>query len=509
MLSPLYRPSPPTAPRWAPPLPRKAGEGLARLALALGLAIVAAAPVAAQDLEQRVEAKLKEAGPGTRFGLVVATEDGRELVAIAPDSRFIPASNTKMFTTAAAYATLAGVDGPDGEGGAAVRLEAGGRGLPDVVLEGRGDARLSSRPDCILNCLAALADAVAAKTRAVRDVVGDDSLYPDQRWGPGMSWNNIPTRSGTATSALTLDDNELAMRAFPAPLGQPPRLELEPYYTVDNRAVTVASGPTALEFDRLPGTRLLRLTGTIAAGAEPELLRLGIDDPADYAAWRLKSLLEARGVRVTGEVSARHRPLRPADDPAVRNGAPAARPPRLEPLASLTPPPLAADIELTNKVSQNLHAELLLRRVGRRNGTGSIADGLAAVRAMLASAGVPRTAFDFSDGSGMSTYNRVAPRGMVIFLRWAAGQAWGPAWRASLPIGGVDGTLTRRFKGTTLEKRISAKTGTLNASAALSGYMIARSGRTLLFSAYANDIPEGARATDAMDAALVMIAEAN
>jgi D-alanyl-D-alanine carboxypeptidase/D-alanyl-D-alanine-endopeptidase (penicillin-binding protein 4) len=478
-------------------------------ALALGLSF-AHVPSAAQDLQQRVESRLKETGPGTRFGLVVATEDGRELIAIAPESRFIPASNTKMFTTAAAFATLVGVDEPDSAGGAAVRLERGRGGPPDVILEGRGDARLSSRPDCVRNCLSALADAVAATARTVRDVVGDDSLFPDQRWSPGMSWNNIPTRSGTATSALSLDDNELAMRVFPAEPGKPPRLELMAYYAVDNRAATVAAGgATALAFDRLPGERLLRLTGTIAAGAEPELLRLGIDDPAHYAAWRLKSLLEERKVRVIGEVAVRHRALRPGDDPAVRKGAPAARPPRSEPLASLTPPPLAADIEVVNKVSQNLHAELLLRRVGLRSGSGSIADGLAAVRAMLESAGVARSSYDFSDGSGMSTYNRVAPRGMVAFLRWASAQPWGEAWRASMPVGGVDGTLARRFKGTALEKRVFAKTGTLNASSALSGYMIAKSGRTLLFSVYANDIPEGARATDAMDAALVMIAEAN
>jgi D-alanyl-D-alanine carboxypeptidase/D-alanyl-D-alanine-endopeptidase (penicillin-binding protein 4) len=461
------------------------------------------------NLQQRVEARLAQAGPGTRFGLVVATEDGREIVAIAPESRFIPASNTKMFTTAAAFATLGGVEAPDSEGGAAVRLEPG-RGAPDVVLEGRGDARLSSRADCVQDCLAALAEAVAARTRVVRDVIGDDSLFPDQRWSPGMSWNNIATRSGTAASALSLDDNELHMRVFPAAPGRPPRPDLPAYYDVDNRAVTVAAGgTTALEFDRLPGTRLLRLTGTIASGSEAELVRLGIDDPAHYAAWRFKALLQERGVRVTGEAGVRHRALRPADDPAVRNGAPPARPPRSEPLASLTPPPLAADIELTNKVSQNLHAELLLRRVGLRDGTGSIADGLAAVRAMLERAGVKRDAYDFSDGSGMSTYNRVAPRGMVVFLRWAAGQPWGAAWRTSLPVGGIDGTLARRFRGTALEKRIFAKTGTLNASSALSGYMTAKSGRTLLFSVYANDIPEGARATDAMDAALVMIAEAN
>jgi D-alanyl-D-alanine carboxypeptidase/D-alanyl-D-alanine-endopeptidase (penicillin-binding protein 4) len=480
-------------------------------ALFFGLALTAA-PAAAIDepaLQQRVEAKLTEAGPGIRFGLVVATEDGREIVAIAPEQRFIPASNTKMFTTAAAFAILPGLDAPDSAGGTAVRLEPGRGGAPDVVLEGRGDARLSSRPGCTEDCLATLADAVAARTRRVGDVVGDDSLFPDQRWSPGMSWNNIPSRSGTATSALSLDDNELHLKVTPGAPGEPPSLDLLPYYDIDNRAVTIREGTTQLEFDRFPGSDEVRLTGTIVAGAEPELLRLGIDDPAHYAAWRLKALLEARGVRIEGGVETRHRPARPWDDPKARNAAPPPRPPRVEPLARLTPPPLAADIALTNKVSQNLHAELLLRRVGLQQGTGSIADGLAAVRAMLERAGVPRSAYDFSDGSGMSTYNRVAPSGMIVFLRWAAAQPWGAAWRESLPVGGVDGTLARRFGGTSLEKRLFAKTGTLNASAALSGYMIARSGRTLLFSAYANDIPEGARATAAMDSALVMIAEAN
>ncbi|HYI46870.1 MAG TPA: D-alanyl-D-alanine carboxypeptidase/D-alanyl-D-alanine-endopeptidase [Allosphingosinicella sp.] len=462
-----------------------------------------------QSLQQRVESRLREAGPGTRFGLVVATLDGRELVAIAPDARFIPASNTKMFVTAAAFATIPGLGEPDRDGGAAVRLEMGGGSVPDVVLEGHGDARLSGAADCAANCLATLADAVAARTRLVRDIVGDDSLYPDQRWSPGMSWNNIPTRSGTAVSALSLDDNELHLRVAPTSPGRPPRLDLQPYYTVENRAVTIAAGATSLAFDRLPGSNAVRLTGTIAMGAEPELLRLGIDDPAHYAAWRFKALLEARGVRVTGTVAARHRPLTPADDPARRGGAPPARPPRQEALARLVPPPLAEDLLLINKGSQNLYAELMLRRLGRRDGTGSIADGLAVVRSMLERAGLRRSDYDFSDGSGMSTYNRVAPRGVVAFLRWIEAQPWAAAWRATLPIGGVDGTLGRRFRGTALESRLFAKTGTLNATAALSGYLTARSGRTLLFSAYANDIPDGAGATAAMDAALVLIAEQN
>jgi D-alanyl-D-alanine carboxypeptidase/D-alanyl-D-alanine-endopeptidase (penicillin-binding protein 4) len=474
-------------------------------------AIGFAQPVlAAEPLQQRVEAVLAQAGAGTRFGLVVATADGRELVAVAPTDRFIPASNTKMFPTAATFASVAGLDEPDTNGGAAVRLEKSGHGTPDVILTGHGDARLSSAEDCTVDCLAALADAVAAKTRHVHDVVGDDTLFPDQRWSPGMSWNNIPSAYGTAISALTLDDNEMTLRVTPGVAGMPPATELPlPYYTIENRAVTVAAGKTDLNADRLPGERTIRLTGTIAAGATPDVIRLGIDDPADYAAWRLKTLLEARGVKVSGAIATRHRPFMPSDDPKLRGATPPVRPPQPDALARLVPPPLIEDLTLTAKVSQNLHAELFLRRLGLIEGTGSIEDGEAVIKSMLARAGVPRAGFDFSDGSGMSTYNRLAPRAVVTFLRWIAAQPWGAAWRATLPVGGVDGTLRNRFKGTPLEGKLTAKTGSLNATNALSGYLTAKSGQTLTFSAFANDVPADAEATKAMDAALELIANEN
>ena len=482
--------------------------GRTRRAALLVLALAVASPAAAQPAVQRkVEARLAEAGPGPRFGLVVTDEAGRELVAINPDQRFIPASNTKIFTTAAAFHVLGDVDGPDLAGGASVRLE-GGR-IPDVVLRGHGDARLSAAPDCVVNCLAALADAVAAKTRAVRHVVGDDSLYPDQRWAAGVSWEDLATRYGTAASALTLDDNELVVRVQPGAPGAPPRVDHLGYLQIDNRASTVQAGATALRVDRLPGSDVVRLHGTIAASAGPAVLRLGIDDPAHFAAWRLKALLEARGVRVAGAVSARHRPARPADDPAARAGAPPPRPPEPDALARLTPPPLRDDLGEINKLSQNLHAELMLRRVGLHAGTGSIEDGLAAIEAMLDRAGVPRASVDLSDGSGMSVYNRVAPRGVTTLLRWIAARPWGAAWRETLPVGGVDGTLARRFRGGPLEGRVFAKTGTLSGTNALSGYLLAKSGRTLIFSAFANDVPEGVSGTKIIDAALELIAAEN
>lgn len=458
------------------------------LSLVLVTALSGAAASARQTPAEQIRATFAAGAPGARLGLVVADETGREILAIAPDERFMPASNTKLLTTAAAFETLA-VDAPDSDGGAEVRLEPDGRGPPDVVLVGHGGARLSSAADCAVDCLAALADAVAAKTRVVDDVIGDASAYPDERWSPGMSWNNIPTRSGTGVAALSLDDNELHVTVSPDAVPAAPL----PYYRI--ASVVRPGDATEIVVERLPGSDAVRLEGTIARGAPPELVRLGIDDPARYAAWRLAALLRARGVRVKGEIGSRYQP----------SGQPPAGPV----LARTSPLPLAADLVIINKLSQNLHAELLLRRLGAAKGTGAIADGVAVIGDMLARAGVPSSAWHLSDGSGMSSYNRVSPRAMVRLLRWGAARPWGPAWRATFPVAGVDGTLRNRFVGTPLQGRLTAKTGTLNATNALAGMLTAASGRTLTFAAYANDVPEGVDANAAIDAALLRIAAAN
>lgn len=471
--------------------------GAALLALLLaGVAPVADAPAASKTVQQReavaqkVERMLAEGSQGARFGLVVATLEGEELLAIAPDQRFIPASTTKLFPTIAAFELLDG----GSTGGALVRFERSGKGAPDLVLEGRGDGRLSSAPDCVRNCLAALADAVAARTREVGDVIGDARFLPDERWSQGMSWNNIPTSSGTALSALTLDRNEIALRVTPGATGGPPAAEVSSYLAVDNKAVT-SDGTNDFEVARLPGSRELRLSGKVKAGSETRLIRLGVDDPAHHAAWRLAAMLRERGVKVSGTVRSRYR----AKDETRAEAAG-------EAVATLDPGPLAEELTTINKSSQNLLAELLLRRVGLVDGDGSAKAGVEAVGSVLGRAGIDRRAVVLADGSGMSTYNRVTPRALVRLLGWAARQPWSSAFRSTLPIGGIDGTLANRFKGTQLRGRVFAKTGSLNATNALAGYLLTSDGRTLVFAFHANDVPEDVRATRLIDEALVLIA---
>lgn len=474
------------------------------LALSLSLPAVALhAQTAPPPLQAQVEQQLAQGPAGTRYGLIVATLEGETVLTVDADQRFIPASNTKMFTTATAYAQLAALDAT--AKGTGVRLEDG-----DVILYGRGDARLSSAEGCTTDCLQTLADAVAARTRHVRHVVGDDSWYPDERWGPGMSWNNIQSRYGTGISALTIDDNEMTATVAPGAIGTRPQIEASDYYAIDNRVLTVAGKGEAIVTDRAPNGRLIRLTGTIGVEAAPATLHFSIDDPAHYAAWRMAGLLRARGVKVGGEVMARHRPLAPADDPAIRKGAPAAQPPLPTMLAELPTLPLADDMRIINKQSQNLHADLMLRRVSRAQASGSIADGQVALHALMAQAGVAEGSYSFADGSGMSSYNRITPRAAVTLLTWIARQPWGMAWRETLPIAGQDGTLKGRFKDTALAGKLFAKTGSLNAARALSGYFVTKSGKTLVFSALANDMPDGTdgQASATVDRTLVMIAEA-
>ena len=155
--------------------------------------------------------------------------------------------------------------------------------------------------------------------------------------------------------------------------------------------------------------------------------------------------------------------------------------------------PVAEDITVINKTSQNLHAELLLRLLGKVLGTeGSFEEGTRVVRQFLVNAGVDDNDFFLYDGSGMSPDDRIAPRAFTRLLAYASQQPWGEAWRATLPVAGVDGTLKGRFKDSPLKGRMWAKTGTLNEVNALSGYLTAASGKTLAFSILVNGRRPGA-----------------
>jgi D-alanyl-D-alanine carboxypeptidase/D-alanyl-D-alanine-endopeptidase (penicillin-binding protein 4) len=256
--------------------------------------------------------------------------------------------------------------------------------------------------------------------------------------------------------------------------------------------------------DRRPGSMQVRAWGT--ARAEGFHASLAVEDAAEFTAAAFKEALRSRGVTVTGEAASRHMDPNGKGDFAGERAQPiklarselatiAASLEGRRVLATHISVPVAEDIAVINKVSQNLHAELLLRLLGKVHGTeGSFAQGTRVVRQFLAGAGVDDGDFFLYDGSGMSPDDRIAPRACTQLLAYAARQPWGAAWRETLPVAGVDGTLALRFRNSPLRGRLWAKTGTLNEVNALSGYLTAASGKTLAFSILVNGHRPGSEA---------------
>ena len=178
-------------------------------------------------------------------------------------------------------------------------------------------------------------------------------------------------------------------------------------------------------------------------------------------------------------------------------------------LASFESRPLSDDIRVINKVSQNLHAEILLRLLGRERGTaGTVEGGLEVLRQFLTQAGIASDQYAFYDGSGLSRQNLVTPHAIVQLLRYAASQPWGATYRSTLPVAGVDGSLAERLTSPSLQKRVSAKTGSLGGVRALSGYATTKSGQPVVFSILSNNLNAPAkRVTDTIDQIVEAIVE--
>jgi D-alanyl-D-alanine carboxypeptidase/D-alanyl-D-alanine-endopeptidase (penicillin-binding protein 4) len=465
---------------------------------------------------------------------------------------FEPASNAKLYTTAAAMALLGGDATVETKVVARGRFGAEGRLTGDVVIVGAGDANLSGRvlpyvepaerpvtapgavetpgPDA-LRYLEAMADEVAKSGLKVvnGDVVGDDTLFPWEPYAESVAVDDLVWGYGAPVSALTVNDNQLKVTVSPgAAAGMPAAVTVEPnvaYYTVDVSGLMTGAAKSGdhVQMDRALGGKVLRVYGSIGVGAKPDVEEVAIHDPAEHAAMALKGMLEARGIVVTGVARAEHRISNDTTDLVKESREPltvmgggcggcGGRVAAGEVvLASHGSEALREDVVVTNKESQNLHAELMLRRMGAQLGTdGSFAQGARVVRWFLTTkAGVDGDDFVFFDGSGLSGHDLVAPRATARLLQYAATQPWFGAWRGSLPVGGVDGSLEHRFAKDGVKGKVFAKTGTTGEVRALSGYLECASGRTVVFSIMVNDhTPRTSADRTAMDKIVAAIAAA-
>ena len=178
-------------------------------------------------------------------------------------------------------------------------------------------------------------------------------------------------------------------------------------------------------------------------------------------------------------------------------------------LASYQSQPIVQDLRVINKVSQNLHAELMLRLLGKEKGnSGSIQGGLEVLRSFLVSAGIKADQFVFYDGSGLSREDLVTPQAIVELLRYSSQQPWGKSYQDTLPVAGIDGSLAERFRNTPAARVVRAKTGSLTHVYALSGYAITESGDHIAFAIMTNNNEEQTRkALDRIDRVVLRLVE--
>jgi D-alanyl-D-alanine carboxypeptidase/D-alanyl-D-alanine-endopeptidase (penicillin-binding protein 4) len=335
--------------------------------------------------------------------------------------------------------------------------------------------------------------------------VGDDTWYVWEPYPEDWAIDDLTYEYGAAVSAIAINDNAITASVSPgAREGDPAAITLEPaveYYAISNRIRTVAAGgERALHVHRAPGSLELELSGTIPLGASAADLALGIADPAEYAALAFRQLLEERGVAVRGTATARHLlPGPAAEGPAAKREDVV--------LARRVSAPLVEDLRITDKSSQNLHAEMALRAVGRaRRNVGSRAAGLGEMRAFLNEAGVADGSYNIEDGSGLSRPNLVAPAAVVKLLRYMYASPLRDTWISFLPVAGKDGTLAGRFGDTPAAGRIHAKTGTVEHVNALSGYVQRRDGGWAAFSILVNNSNQSAAQVRAvMDKICILI----
>lgn len=448
-------------------------------------------------LASRIDSAIEESDGRARWGIsVVSLADGSKVYERDGDRLFTPASNMKIFTTGVALDLLGAEyrwrtsvyanSQPDASGRVNGDLILYGRGAPDLVASSKDESRGS---------LAKLADDLYARgvRRVSGNVIGDESYFRGNPLGDGWQWTDVQWYFGAEASALSINGNEVDINFVPAGKARESTVrtsDTEGYVTVENRMSPAAdrSVRPTIGVHRGLSDNNIEVWGEFAPGSKGFGARLSVHKPALWAAKLFGRALKTRGIQVDGQTLSRDSRVPPSQ--------------RFDPshsveLAFVQSEPMGEIAKKTNKQSNNLFAELILRTLGRERGEmsaspkgpgrerGDDESGLAVIRLWLERVGISTTHLALHDGSGLSRLDLVTPETSARFLVSLSKTNVGPVFRESLPIAGRDGTLSDRLK--TVIDRVSAKTGSLTYDNSLSGYITTSKGQLFAFSIMCND----------------------
>ncbi|MEV0319189.1 D-alanyl-D-alanine carboxypeptidase/D-alanyl-D-alanine-endopeptidase [Streptomyces sp. NPDC050658] len=439
---------------------------------------------------------------GAASVVVADATSGDVLYRHLPSGRLMPASNTKLLTSAAAMERL----GPDHRFTTDVLTDGKQHGnvlSGDLYLRGTGDpTTLAEDYDRLA---AKIAD--AGVRRVSGRLVADDTRFDDRRIGDTWSGDDEFSYYAAQISALSVapdtdyDTGTVVVEATPgARAGDRPKVTVSPktdYVEVENTAKTVpAGGEDTLTIEREHGTNTITVTGTVPVGGAATKEWITVWEPTGYAAAIFRDALAAHGVKVSGPTKA---------GIATPKGA--------RQLAKHDSMPLKELMIPFMKLSNNMHAENLTKAMGHASTgrSGNWTDGIAAISAYLKTAGVDPGKLRQVDGSGLSRKDNVPADQLIKLLLAVKGEPWYADWYKSLPVACdpdkfVGGTLRSRMCGTPAALNVHAKTGSLTGASALSGYVKDADGRELVFSIILNNyLPSSVKALE--DAIVVTLAK--
>ncbi|WP_333469507.1 D-alanyl-D-alanine carboxypeptidase/D-alanyl-D-alanine endopeptidase [Microcoleus sp. herbarium12] len=380
---------------------------------------------------------------------------------------FIPASNVKLLTTAAALQKL----------GADFRIKtsvySGTNG--SLYVAGRGDPSIAEPQ------LQDLAQQLKRRgVDRINELIGDDSYFQGSAVNPNWEWEDAQAGYGAPVNSLIFNQNAIELVLSPQDLGQPLKVtfaepKLANQWQIQNNSVTVSQNESEFievgrEFDR----PAIRVSGQLKVGAESESAYVAVVNPANNFLQHFQQVLVTEGIFVQQAVVAS----------SFRNFN--------QELAFVESPPLAELVKETNRESNNLYAEVLLRLLGKITGSmpvpqeDTVEMGLKELKTALTQLGVNPNSYILADGSGLSRHNLISPEALVQTLKLMANSPAGSIYRASLPVAGESGTLKSRFNGTPNRVVLQAKTGTLSGVSALSGYIEVPNYEPLVFSIIVN-----------------------
>ena len=455
------------------------------------------APKTVEELRARIQEVMRSAelAPAIASVKVASLETGRTLYEENADKLLRPASNMKLFTVAAALDRLS----PDFRFKTSVyapaRPDAVGTVRGDLIVYGRGDPSIAARFNNgdyhrAIDDLAGRIAAAGVK-RVEGDLIGDESYFTGAPFGMGWTWDDLTWYFGAEVSALSVNDNSLDLFVRPAvTVGAPCSVTTgppTPLASIVNRTTTVPAGTKReVSVYRSLGENVIEVGGQMPLDDPGYTGSVAISRPALVFVYMLRSSLAERGVTITGKsrtVDARERKGVPLQTSSLAE------------IASLQSPPLSIIAAQTLKPSQNLYAELILRTLGKTAGENvtqnSDEAGVEAVKSFLREAGIRADDLVITDGSGLSRRDLITADATLRLLTYMSKHRYANAFRDALPVAGVDGTLSRRMKGTAAANNLRAKTGTINGVSTLSGYVTSAGGERLAFSIMLNNYVEG------------------